>query len=181
MRPLRKLPGRAALIRRKQWIFTWLEEIQANTQMKWSAPQKTRPASSGVSPHAPLEIALYVTSCSKCRYFHRLVRHRRMNYCRRMRARLEWYNTRKKLAKRASGRSKSMSMYPQAIGSIPEETVRIARAACPKGTLAMRLRDTLAELYQDEQFAALYPVEGQPVYARWRLAIVTVLQYVEGL
>ena len=74
-----------------------------------------------------------------------------------------------------------MSMYPQAIGSIPEETVRVARVACPKGTLAMRLRDTLAELYQDEQFAALYPVEGQPAYAPWRLAIVTVLQYVEGL
>ena len=74
-----------------------------------------------------------------------------------------------------------MSMYPQAIGSIPEETVRVARAACPKGTLAMRLRDTLGELYQDEQFAALYPVEGQPAYAPWRLAIVTVLQYAEGL
>ncbi len=74
-----------------------------------------------------------------------------------------------------------MSMYSQAIGSIPEETVRVVRAACPKGTLAMRLRDTLGELYQDEQFAALYPVEGQPAYAPWRLAIVTVLQYVEGL
>ncbi len=74
-----------------------------------------------------------------------------------------------------------MSMYPQALGSIPEETVRIARAACPKGTLAMRLRDSLGELYQDEQFAALYPVEGQPAYAPWRLAIVTVLQYAEGL
>jgi transposase len=74
-----------------------------------------------------------------------------------------------------------MSMYPQALGSIPEETVRVARAACPKGTLAMRLRDTLADLYQDEQFVALYPVEGQPAYAPWRLAIVTVLQYVEGL
>jgi transposase len=74
-----------------------------------------------------------------------------------------------------------MSMYPQAIGSIPEETVRVARAACPKGTLAMRLRDSLAELYQDEHFAELYPVEGQPAYAPWRLAIVTVLQYVEGL
>ena len=74
-----------------------------------------------------------------------------------------------------------MSMYPQALGSIPEETVRIARAACPKGTLAMRLRDTLGELYQDTQFAALYPIEGQPAYAPWRLAIVTVLQYVEGL
>src|SRR6266566_2288728 len=104
-----------------------------------------------------------------------------MNYCWRMRARLEWYNTRKKLAKRASGRSKSMSMYPQAIGSIPEETVRVARAACPKGTLAMRLRDALSELYQDEQFAALYPVEGQPAYAPWRLAVVTVLQYAENL
>ena len=74
-----------------------------------------------------------------------------------------------------------MSMYPQELGSIPEETARIARAACPKGTLAMRLRDALAGLYQDEQFAALYPVEGQPAYAPWRLAVVTVLQYTENL
>lgn len=74
-----------------------------------------------------------------------------------------------------------MSMYPQALGPIPEETVRVARAACPKGTLAMRLRDGLGEVYQDEQFAALYPVEGQPAYAPWRLAVVTVLQYTENL
>src|SRR5438270_9591957 len=74
-----------------------------------------------------------------------------------------------------------MSMYPQELGSMPEETARVARAACPKGTLAMRLRDALAELYQDEQFAELYPVEGQPAYAPWRLAIVTVLQYAAGL
>ncbi|OLE46119.1 MAG: hypothetical protein AUI36_22145 [Cyanobacteria bacterium 13_1_40CM_2_61_4] len=45
----------------------------------------------------------------------------------------------------------------------------------------MRLRDALGELYQDEQFAALYPVEGQPAYAPWRLAVVTVLQYAENL
>jgi transposase len=74
-----------------------------------------------------------------------------------------------------------MSMYPQSMGSIPEETMRIARAACPKGTLAMRLRDALGEVYQDEQFADLYPVEGQPAYAPWRLALVTVLQYTENL
>jgi transposase len=74
-----------------------------------------------------------------------------------------------------------MSMYPRELGAIPEETVRVARAACPKGTLAMRLRDVLGELYQDEQFAALYPVEGQPAYAPWRLAMVTVLQYTENL
>jgi transposase len=74
-----------------------------------------------------------------------------------------------------------MSMYPRGLGTIPEETARVARAACPKGTLAMRLRDALGEVYQDEQFAALYPVEGQPAYAPWRLAVVTVLQYAENL
>jgi len=74
-----------------------------------------------------------------------------------------------------------MSMYARELGTIPEETIRVARAACPKGTLAMRLRDELGELYQDEYFASLYPVEGQPAYEPWRLAIVTVLQYAEGL
>lgn len=74
-----------------------------------------------------------------------------------------------------------MSMYSRELGSIPEETARVARAACPKGTLAMRLRDEIGELYQDEHFVTLYPVEGQPAYEPWRLAIVTVLQYSEGL
>jgi transposase len=45
----------------------------------------------------------------------------------------------------------------------------------------MRLRDELGELYQNEHFVSLYPVEGQPAYEPWRLAIVTVLQYAEGL
>ncbi len=74
-----------------------------------------------------------------------------------------------------------MTMYPQGIGPIPEETRRIAQAACPKGTLAMRLRDALGALYEDEQFVTLYPEEGQPAYAPWRLAVVTVLQYTENL
>src|SRR5215469_16074249 len=82
---------------------------------------------------------------------------------------------------RVGRRRKAMSMYPQDLGSIPEETARVARAACPKGKLAMRLRDVLGELYQDEQFAALYPVKGQPAYDPWRLAVVTVLQYSENL
>jgi len=72
-------------------------------------------------------------------------------------------------------------MYARELGSIPEETARVARAACPKGTLAMRLRDELGELYQDEHFVSLYPIEGQPAYEPWRLALVTVLQYAEGL
>jgi transposase len=60
-----------------------------------------------------------------------------------------------------------MSMDLRELGTIPEETARVARAACPKGTLAMRLRDAACgELYEDEQFTALYAVEGQPASAR---------------
>ncbi len=74
-----------------------------------------------------------------------------------------------------------MSMYPQEMGPIPAETMRVAQAAYPKGSLAMRLRDELGGLYQDEQFRSLFPSRGQPAQAPWRLAIVLVLQYVEGL
>src|SRR5438128_2102239 len=74
-----------------------------------------------------------------------------------------------------------MSMYPQEIGAIPAETVRVARAAYPKGSLAMRLRDELGGIYRDEQFVGLFASRGQPAEAPWRLAIVLVLQYVEGL
>ena len=74
-----------------------------------------------------------------------------------------------------------MSMYPQAIGPIPEETARIARAANPKGTLAMWLRDELGAIYTDEDFRDLYSERGQPALAPWRLALVTLLQYVEDL
>lgn len=74
-----------------------------------------------------------------------------------------------------------MSLQPEPIGSIPAETVRIARAACPKGTLAMRLRDRVGSIFEDEQFAALYPRRGQGAQAPWQLALVTLLQYVDGL
>src|SRR5947209_6309884 len=74
-----------------------------------------------------------------------------------------------------------MSMYPQELGAIPAETMRVARAAYPKGSLAMRLRDELAGIYRDEQLASLFPTRGQPAEAPWRLALVLVLQYVEGL
>ncbi len=58
-----------------------------------------------------------------------------------------------------------MSMYPDHLGPIPEETARVARAACPKGTLAMRLRDEFAGLYRDEQFAHLYVACASTIFA----------------
>src|SRR5258708_32877839 len=74
-----------------------------------------------------------------------------------------------------------MSLKPQAIGPIPEETARIARAAYPKGNIYLQLRDTLGTIYEDEQFADLFPQRGQPAEAPWRLALVCVMQFREGL
>lgn len=74
-----------------------------------------------------------------------------------------------------------MSLRPDDEHPIPEATRRVARAAFPKGTLAMRLADRLGAIYRDEQFAALFPVRGQPALSPARLALVTVLQFVEGL
>ena len=74
-----------------------------------------------------------------------------------------------------------MSMKPQPIPEIPTETVRVVHAAFPKGNLYIWLRDTLGTLYQDELFADLYPGRGQPAYAPWRLALVTVFQFMENL
>ena len=74
-----------------------------------------------------------------------------------------------------------MSLHPEPIGEIPPETVRVARAAFPKGTVVTRLRDEFSELYRDEDFSRLYPKRGQPAFAPWRLALVTVLQFLEQL
>ena len=74
-----------------------------------------------------------------------------------------------------------MSLKPQPVGDIPEATARVARAAFCKPSAAMRLRDEFGVLYQDEDFAALFPTKGQPALAPWRLALVTVLQFMENL
>ena len=67
------------------------------------------------------------------------------------------------------------------VPEIPAETERIARLAFPKGSLAMKLRDELGMIYTDEQFSDLFPERGQPAESPARLALVTVLQFAEGL
>ncbi|MFI8102481.1 hypothetical protein [Streptomyces sp. NPDC086023] len=64
---------------------------------------------------------------------------------------------------------------------VPAETVRVARAAFPKGSLAIRVRDELGPLFRDEEFADLFPSRGKPAWSPGRLALVLVLQFVEGL
>lgn len=74
-----------------------------------------------------------------------------------------------------------MSLHPAEMAPVPAETARVARAAFPKSTLAMRIRDELGDIYRDEMFADLYASAGRPALAPWRLALVTVLQFVETL
>jgi len=74
-----------------------------------------------------------------------------------------------------------VSLQPQSLGPVPAETARVARAAFPKGTLCLRIADALGTLYQDADFADLFPARGQPAEAPARLALATVLQFVEGL
>ncbi|MHC5756155.1 MAG: hypothetical protein ACYTXF_37175 [Nostoc sp.] len=51
-------------------------------------------------------------------------------------------------------------IQPQAIDPIPEETVRVARAAFPKGNLYITMRDEIGTLYKDQDLEALFPTLG---------------------
>jgi transposase len=74
-----------------------------------------------------------------------------------------------------------MSLKPQFIQPVPEETARVARAAFPRGTPYLSFRDALGLIFQDEDFAALFPAWGQPGLPPWRLALITILQFREQL
>ncbi len=75
-----------------------------------------------------------------------------------------------------------MSLRPEPLPPIPEATAAAVRAAFPKGNLYVDLRAEFGTLYNDQLFAALSPPEGRPVeVAPWRLALVLVMQYIDGL
>ncbi|GAA3741195.1 hypothetical protein GCM10023082_42730 [Streptomyces tremellae] len=74
-----------------------------------------------------------------------------------------------------------MSVQPREPATIPADTVRVARAAFPRGSPAIRVRDELGPWFRDEEFADLFPARGKPAWSPGRLALVLVLQSVEGL
>jgi transposase len=73
-----------------------------------------------------------------------------------------------------------MSLRPQEIPPIPEETARVARAILPQGNRYLLLREELGTIYSDELFTDVYPRLGQPAEQPWRLALVTVMQFMEN-
>ena len=65
--------------------------------------------------------------------------------------------------------------------TIPALTQQAAHAAFPKSNTIMQLRDALGPIFDDADFASLYPDLGQPAESPARLALVTILQFVENL
>ncbi|MEV0374955.1 IS1182 family transposase [Streptomyces sp. NPDC050636] len=74
-----------------------------------------------------------------------------------------------------------MSLRGVELAEIPKETVRVARAVFPAGCPAMRMRDVLGPVFVDADFKELFPVRGRPAVSPARLALVSVLQFAEGL
>lgn len=74
-----------------------------------------------------------------------------------------------------------MSLPRDGLHPVPEETARVAHAAFPDGNVYLRLRDELGTLFDDELFTAVYAVDGQPALHPWRLALVSVMQFMENL
>ena len=73
-----------------------------------------------------------------------------------------------------------MSLHPENLPEIPEETARIARILFPKGNRFMWVRDELGAIYTDEQFASVYANVGQLAEQPWRLAVMSIIQYMEN-
>jgi transposase len=74
-----------------------------------------------------------------------------------------------------------MSMQPRPWPEVPVLTARVARAAFPGGSLAMRIRDELGGWCVDEAFAGVYGVRGAPGLSPAQLAVITALQFAENL
>src|SRR2546427_12802114 len=80
-----------------------------------------------------------------------------------------------------SQRTSLMSLHPHVIAPVPDETARVAHAAFPKGHPYLTCRDVLGTIFQDDDFAALFPAWGYPGLPPWRLALVTLMQFRENL
>lgn len=73
-----------------------------------------------------------------------------------------------------------MDLHLRPMDRTAEETVRVAKAVFPKGTRYLLMREELGAIFEDVQFASLFPRRGNLAFSPWRLALVTVMQFAEG-
>ena len=74
-----------------------------------------------------------------------------------------------------------MSLHLELVGPVPEETVRVARAAFSAGNPYLQTRGALDVLVEDRDLAHLFPKRGQSAESSRRLALITHFQFAEGL
>lgn len=74
-----------------------------------------------------------------------------------------------------------MSMRASSKFVVPEGTAKVARAAFPKSCGYMEFADKIGLVYQDSKFASLFAEVGRPAESPGRLALVSVMQFAEGL
>jgi transposase len=74
-----------------------------------------------------------------------------------------------------------MSIQRHQPNEIPEETRRVAHLAFPQGNPCMGMREEPGTFYTDERFTDLFAVGSQPAEAPAPLALVTIMQFTEGL
>ena len=75
-----------------------------------------------------------------------------------------------------------MTLRPQPIPAVPALTAAAVHAAFPKGNIYVDLRAEFGIVFDDSLFLDLYAATGHPVeVAPWRLALVLIMQYMEGL
>jgi transposase len=74
-----------------------------------------------------------------------------------------------------------MSLKPTPVPPVPPETARVAASAFRRGHPYLKMREVVGTLFTDEAFASLFAFCGAPALAPWRLALVVILQFAEGL
>jgi len=70
-------------------------------------------------------------------------------------------------------------LKPERDFHIPEETVKVAKAAFPKGNMYQTLRDVAGSILEDETFKELYPSLGQPAESPGHLALITLMLFLK--
>lgn len=83
--------------------------------------------------------------------------------------------------RQAAGRGGGVSMRSGPGPEVPEATREVALAAFPKRCLAIRVRDELGPLFDDEVFRSAFGVRGRPGVSPGQLALVSVMQFAENL
>src|SRR6266700_3984956 len=78
-------------------------------------------------------------------------------------------------------RSMALLTFPLFLPLLPLACYQGERTCLSFSARLLSSRCASRGIYQDESFAHLFPQNGRPVEAPWRLAFITVVQFIEGL